>query len=382
MVDKGEIYKITCCVSNKCYIGQALKFVSGRCKWGARGRFKSHLNGALSGNSHCEALNNAILKYGVKNFSYEILHDDVPIDNMDRLEIECIAKYNTQIPNGYNISQGGSGKLGNEVKAQIKNRGTIIYRRQEIDKDLPLFMTAKRRFGYIIGYVVNMPLPNGECKFKEFKRKNINESYKAAVELIEKSKIEYKYDEWKDKVVVKLIKNLTENEKNVKCISTKSKRLINRLPEYIYPVMEKNRCIGFCVDKFLNNNGIPYPKKEFTELSCNGRNLGAAERYLNHLNVIKKNELFVEYIPDDLKNIGSQEIRKRSNATKNLPKYIAFIIVNGVKIGYQINNFPLGKKQIKKKYCDTKITLEDNYKLALDYLRDLVNKKNALNQPK
>ena len=37
--------------------------------------------------------------------------------------------------------------MGDEVKAQIKNATKYIYRRKEIDKDLPLFLSTRRSDG-------------------------------------------------------------------------------------------------------------------------------------------------------------------------------------------------------------------------------------------
>ena len=47
-------------------------------------------------------------KYGFQNFSYEILaHDITDIEILNELEQYYIKKFNSQIPNGYNIESGG-----------------------------------------------------------------------------------------------------------------------------------------------------------------------------------------------------------------------------------------------------------------------------------
>lgn len=64
-------------------------------------------------------ISRAFKKYGddfVTTFLYENIDDP---DELDRLEIECIEKYNTLHPNGYNSSTGGSsGRKHHDVAKQ------------------------------------------------------------------------------------------------------------------------------------------------------------------------------------------------------------------------------------------------------------------------
>ena len=53
-------------------------------------------------------LHRAIRKYGLENFNYEILVKDISdIEMLNELEIYYIQKFNSQVPNGYNIEKGG-----------------------------------------------------------------------------------------------------------------------------------------------------------------------------------------------------------------------------------------------------------------------------------
>ena len=69
-----EIYKITNKTNQKVYIGQAVSHIRRRNKFvphGANGRFRKHIQEALGNNTSkycCRNLNNAIKKYGEKNF--------------------------------------------------------------------------------------------------------------------------------------------------------------------------------------------------------------------------------------------------------------------------------------------------------------------------
>lgn len=60
IVNKGEIYIITCTVTNKRYVGQVVSYI--KCsstikKHGTEGRWKKHVNDALSGSNRCRAMN-------------------------------------------------------------------------------------------------------------------------------------------------------------------------------------------------------------------------------------------------------------------------------------------------------------------------------------
>lgn len=91
------IYAITNKVNNKKYIGQTIQDI--RTRW----------SGHKSKSSGCTKLNRAIQKYGVENFTIEILIE-CPTDELDSFEIKYIKEYDS-IKNGYNIKAGGSGDV-------------------------------------------------------------------------------------------------------------------------------------------------------------------------------------------------------------------------------------------------------------------------------
>lgn len=93
----GCIYKLTS-PSGRYYIGQS--------RVSAMTRFKAHVSAAKNGHSGCRNLARAILKYGAENFVVETLYDNVPISQLDELEIEAIRKFNAT-KFGYNIQEGG-----------------------------------------------------------------------------------------------------------------------------------------------------------------------------------------------------------------------------------------------------------------------------------
>lgn len=79
----------------------------------------------------------AIRKYGVENFYYEILEDDIPLNQLDEKEIYYIEKYNSY-KKGYNSTKGGDGRTFNKIedmeliKKELSKGKTAI----EISKDL------------------------------------------------------------------------------------------------------------------------------------------------------------------------------------------------------------------------------------------------------
>ena len=101
----GTIYKLTS-PSGKIYIGQTTNLKD-------RKRCLYNINKYYSGHK----LDNAIKKYGIENFKYEILvqiemEDKFLLrEHLDVLESQYIEKYNSY-NNGYNMTLGGSGSKG------------------------------------------------------------------------------------------------------------------------------------------------------------------------------------------------------------------------------------------------------------------------------
>jgi group I intron endonuclease len=94
------IYRIRNLISGKCYIGESKKA-------DPFGRWNQHKR-AIERGAGCPALRDAVRKYGIENFVFEILIFCFDEDRF-HYEKEYIRKYNTQVPNGYNITAGGEG---------------------------------------------------------------------------------------------------------------------------------------------------------------------------------------------------------------------------------------------------------------------------------
>ena len=86
------IYKITNKINQMAYIGQSIRIEQ---------RWQEHIAGNKNSYIH-----NAIKRYGVANFSFEIL-EECPKELLDEREIYWIKYYNT-FENGYNLTVGGN----------------------------------------------------------------------------------------------------------------------------------------------------------------------------------------------------------------------------------------------------------------------------------
>ena len=103
--EKGEevgiIYGWYNTKSEKWYIGQTIRPES---------RFKRHIDYAINKKDN-NKFHNALRKYGLDNFVYCVLEENVLIDNLDMREIDCIEEFDS-FYSGYNLTLGGSGSRG------------------------------------------------------------------------------------------------------------------------------------------------------------------------------------------------------------------------------------------------------------------------------
>ena len=106
----GYVYKITCNVNDKSYIGVSIHEPE-------KQRIREHLAGR--GN---RVITNAVKKYGINAFTYEILEENVFPSLLGDLEVAYIKKFNTVRPNGFNLTYGGDyggGSRSEDTKRKI-----------------------------------------------------------------------------------------------------------------------------------------------------------------------------------------------------------------------------------------------------------------------
>ena len=106
----GYIYKITNKINQKIYIGQTAKTIEER--------FQEHIIDAKKQNIKNRPLYKAFNKYGIENFSIELI-EECANEILSEREIYWI-KYFNSYHNGYNATLGGDGKTLFDYDA-IKN---------------------------------------------------------------------------------------------------------------------------------------------------------------------------------------------------------------------------------------------------------------------
>ena len=126
----GYIYRLTCKINNKVYIGQTIR--------NPKKRFMEHRRMCCKDQPK---LYNALLKYGPENFIYEIFDDSASNqEELDFLEEIYICCFNS-IEYGYNSEPGGQGKgkvFSDETKKKLSLKATgrkhTIETKQKISK--------------------------------------------------------------------------------------------------------------------------------------------------------------------------------------------------------------------------------------------------------
>lgn len=133
------IYKITNLTNNKIYIGQSTNI---------QVRFRTHkkyntpekFNGSLSFEQEKNMpIHQAIMKYGLSNFNFEII-EECPKEELNKKEKYYIEFYNSKVPNGYNIKDGGCQWGG--IKGELNHLNK--YNQEDIDKIKQLLLKGKK----------------------------------------------------------------------------------------------------------------------------------------------------------------------------------------------------------------------------------------------
>ena len=98
------IYKIENLINHKCYIGQSNDVSN---------RLSQHRSETYRKYNINKTLYKAIEKYGIDNFTFEIIECDLPNNKLDEREIYWINYYNSY-NKGYNDTLGGRGCIGSK----------------------------------------------------------------------------------------------------------------------------------------------------------------------------------------------------------------------------------------------------------------------------
>lgn len=97
----GKIYIIKNNINQKNYIGKTSREI--------KARYREHIHRDINNN---QPIHRAMLKYGIENFSIEVLEDSIPtLELLNEREQYWINKYNSLVPYGYNLNPGGDGGI-------------------------------------------------------------------------------------------------------------------------------------------------------------------------------------------------------------------------------------------------------------------------------
>lgn len=107
------VYKITCKVNNKVYIGQTNETIEKR--------FKRHMG--YQKDEHDTKFYRAVRKYGTENFVIEEIDRALTQEELDEKELYWINKYNA-VENGYN-TKAVKGKCGGDTLSNHPNKKNI-----------------------------------------------------------------------------------------------------------------------------------------------------------------------------------------------------------------------------------------------------------------
>ena len=122
----GYIYKIVNKIDGKTYIGQTIQDLEER--------WRQH----RKTNSNCRYLKSAIKKHGIDKFDFKLICICFD-DDLDKYETMYIKQYDTMVPNGYNLREGGNSSKHHEetkkkISEKLKNRTDLVHSKPQLGK--------------------------------------------------------------------------------------------------------------------------------------------------------------------------------------------------------------------------------------------------------
>lgn len=145
------IYKITNNINGKVYIGQSVNYVK---------RFKAHRGSARRGDGY--PVHQAISKYGINNFTFEVIDGANSKSELNYKEIHYIHKFNSLSPNGYNLKLGEVKHIESRKKQSESLKRTISKEKLDEMRNISLEKTRKKVLAY-------NPLTNEKLTFESLR---------------------------------------------------------------------------------------------------------------------------------------------------------------------------------------------------------------------
>lgn len=119
------IYKATNKKNGKIYIGQTSRTL--------KERMSEHIRHNLT------AFDKALQKYGIESFTVEQIDTANSIDELNEKEKYWIAKYNSVLPNGYNMCAGGDNTLGYHHREESKQKMSTVKKGMFVGSNNPFY---------------------------------------------------------------------------------------------------------------------------------------------------------------------------------------------------------------------------------------------------
>lgn len=214
-MDKGKIYKITNKVNGKSYIGCTIYSLEKRFQEHVYRCFKTDINTKLY---------NSIRKYGIENFSIELL-EECDVKEIYKKENDHIIKYDT-FKNGLNSTLGGEGCLGYTHSKEIRKKISKILKNGASHKG--------KTYEKIYGENAEIEKQKRKERLKEY-WDNIDESEKTKrmKNVVDAIRLKSKYPEH-------LIKEIKEKLKHKK-VTDVSKEYPEIKTSYLYSIKSGKR---------------------------------------------------------------------------------------------------------------------------------------------
>ena len=130
----GEIYVIRNQINGKLYVGQTTR--------GAANRWRGHIKGLGNGRKY-HGLKGALAKYGVENFSLEILDTADTQEGLDAKERAWIASLGSLTPGGYNLKDGGLEGSPYSAESKERNRQAQLGKRHTAESKAKMSASHK-----------------------------------------------------------------------------------------------------------------------------------------------------------------------------------------------------------------------------------------------
>lgn len=158
-----KIYLITNIENAKKYVGIT--------KFSLNERFSQHIKRGF-------LLTEAIQKYGCQNFSIDLIEEVESAERAYELEQYYIREYNTKVPNGYNLTDGGDGIFGWEATEEYRKE--CSERAKKLHKEKKVGMYGKKHSDETKKKMSDSLKGNTNCsgrKLSEYSKQKIREKH-------------------------------------------------------------------------------------------------------------------------------------------------------------------------------------------------------------